>query len=198
MAMGLAQHRIGNPRAAAAAFDSGFVVLGDSIRRFLDRFERVLDSASRVTYTTYSASARTRLETVYWRNTDPIWSVEGTEPRTEFLARVTFAQLRWGADELTLDGVTSDFGNVYVRTGKWQGGRFWRPPGAPEDLRENICVPQAASRITSMIEAEVTSDGLTTTVLPAARAGATAIMVRKTGEFHGVMTATTPRDSRSV
>jgi hypothetical protein len=148
MAMGLAQHRIGNARASATAFDSGFVVLGDSVRHFLDRFERGLDSASRVAFAANSPEARTKVEAVYWRNADPIWSVDGTEPRAEFLARVTFAQLRWGSDELTLDGVTSDFGNVYMRTGKWQAGEadavghFWRPPGSPPDLRIDICVPQ--------------------------------------------------------
>jgi hypothetical protein len=39
---------------------------------------------------------------------------------------------------------------------------------------------------------------LTTTVLPAASAGAAAIMVRNTGEFHGVMIATTPSGSGTV
>ena len=48
------------------------------------------------------------------------------------------------------------------------------------------------------IDAEVTSDGLTTTVLPAASAGATAIIVRKSGEFQGMITPTTPSGSRSV
>ena len=50
----------------------------------------------------------------------------------------------------------------------------------------------------SIIEAGATSDGLITTVLPAASAGATAIMVRNIGEFHGMMTPTTPSGSRSV
>ena len=56
----------------------------------------------------------------------------------------------------------------------------------------------AASSATASIDADVTSDGLTTTVLPAASAGAAAIMVRNTGEFHGVMIATTPSGSGTV
>src|SRR4029453_4803162 len=50
----------------------------------------------------------------------------------------------------------------------------------------------------STIEAEVNSDGLTTTVQPAARAGASFQLVRVSGEFHGVMMATTPLGSYLV
>ena len=53
----------------------------------------------------------------------------------------------------------------------------------------------SASRASSIADAEVTSDGLMTTVLPAASAGATVMMVRKVGEFHGTMAATTPSGS---
>ena len=42
------------------------------------------------------------------------------------------------------------------------------------------------------------SDGLSTIVLPAASAGASDMIAMKVGEFHGVMTPTTPSGSRSV
>ena len=44
----------------------------------------------------------------------------------------------------------------------------------------------------SSIDAEVNSDGLITTVQPAASAGASFQLVSVSGEFHGVMIATTP------
>ena len=69
------------------------------------------------------------------------------------------------------------------------GTTFSAPSGKPTSV---------ASRATSTIEADVTSDGLTTTVFPAASAGPAAIIVRKTGEFQGVITAITPSGSRSV
>ncbi|HYV95888.1 MAG TPA: hypothetical protein VE967_00385, partial [Gemmatimonadaceae bacterium] len=147
MVMGLAQHRIGNARVSAAAFDSAFAVLGDSVRKFLDRFERTLDTGQLHAFVANAPVAQKKIEASYWRNADPLWSVDGTEPRAEYLARVTFAQLRWGSDELTLDGVTSDFGNLYVRNGKWNAGwdgsfYFWRPSEVPADARQDICVPQ--------------------------------------------------------
>ena len=45
---------------------------------------------------------------------------------------------------------------------------------------------------------EVNSEGLMTTVQPAARAGAIFHAVSMMGEFHGVITATTPRGSFRV
>ena len=56
----------------------------------------------------------------------------------------------------------------------------------------------SASLASSTAEAEVISDGLSTTVLPAASAGASDMIAMKVGEFHGVITPTTPSGSRSV
>jgi hypothetical protein len=46
--------------------------------------------------------------------------------------------------------------------------------------------------------AEACSDGLSTMVLPAARAGASLIAVRYSGLFHGMIPATTPIGSCTV
>ena len=48
------------------------------------------------------------------------------------------------------------------------------------------------------VEAGACSDGLITTVHPAARAGATFQVISSSGEFHGVIAATTPTGSRRV
>ena len=50
----------------------------------------------------------------------------------------------------------------------------------------------ANSAANSIIDAEVNSDGLITAVQPAASAGASFQLVSVSGEFHGVMIATTP------
>ena len=44
----------------------------------------------------------------------------------------------------------------------------------------------------------VKGEGLSTTVLPASRAGASFHEASETGKFHGVMAATTPRGLRST
>jgi hypothetical protein len=48
------------------------------------------------------------------------------------------------------------------------------------------------------VEAGECSDGLITTVHPAARAGASFHVISSSGEFHGVIAATTPTGSRRV
>jgi hypothetical protein len=54
------------------------------------------------------------------------------------------------------------------------------------------------SSANSSVEADACSAGLTTTQHPAASAGAAFQLMSSTGEFHGVMAATTPTGSRSV
>ena len=47
-------------------------------------------------------------------------------------------------------------------------------------------------------ETEANSDGFHTTVLPAAKEGASFQVASRSGEFHGVMAATTPSGSSRV
>src|SRR5688500_9810231 len=54
------------------------------------------------------------------------------------------------------------------------------------------------SAANSRVEAGACSAGLTTTVQPAASAGATFQLMSRTGEFHGVIAATTPTGSGTV
>ncbi|MCY1307803.1 hypothetical protein D9M70_577600 [compost metagenome] len=58
----------------------------------------------------------------------------------------------------------------------------------------------AASRISpsSRVEAEVSSDGLTTVVQPAAKANGSFWLTIRKGKFQGVMIDTTPIASRST
>ena len=59
--------------------------------------------------------------------------------------------------------------------------------------------PASTMRIaTRLVVSGVSSDGLTTTVFPAARHGATPRIIWLIGAFHGVMWATTPYGSRTV
>ncbi len=59
--------------------------------------------------------------------------------------------------------------------------------------------PASASSSTNpSVEAGECSDGFTTTVQPAASAGASFQLISSSGEFHGVIAATTPTGSRRV
>lgn len=116
MALGLAQHRLEDSDAAAAAFDSAMSYLPSRERARLDQIERVLrpnaDASARGSDA--ERAARTRL---YWTFADPLWSRGGNESRVEFFARITYAELRWTVEELGVRGADSDRGDVYVRYG---------------------------------------------------------------------------------
>lgn len=78
--------------------------------------------------------------------------------------------------------------------------------GAPTSLPKPVTTlstpagspPSWRRRASSTVEAEVNSDGFTTTVHPAASAGASFHISRSSGELHGVMIPTTPTGSLRV
>jgi hypothetical protein len=82
----------------------------------------------------------------------------------------------------------------------------WRTSAAPAPSPRPVTTlttpsGKPASSITaasSRVEAGETSDGLTTTVLPAASAGHSFHSSSRTGEFQGAMAPTTPSGSRRV
>ena len=79
----------------------------------------------------------------------------------------------------------------------------WRTSGSPTSSPKPVTTlttpggsPASSDRrANSSVEAEVNSDGLITSVLPAASAGAAFQASSNNGEFHGVMQAQTPSGS---
>jgi hypothetical protein len=118
MTLGLASRGLGDAKMAVAAFDTGLARMDPEERGRLIRIERAMAPMDAMRNGTFSDSSRAEREAFYWKNANPLWSVEGAEPRTEFLARITFAQLRWTQEELNIDGVNTDWGNMFIRTGK--------------------------------------------------------------------------------
>jgi len=136
MALGLARQRLRAPREAREAFAHGLAHLSAGERARLDRVDRVMtwwDSARMAPLD--SASKARRAEAV-WRFGDPLWSVEEGKPRDEFLARLTYAELRWPYPEwqdttatvLPAKGADTQRGDLYIRYGppnQIRGGSFW-------------------------------------------------------------------------
>lgn len=114
--LALALHRT-NKEAAVAVFDTAVARLEPRERRRLLAFTRLLSPKDSVSYSNANAERRAAQEQAYWTLTDPLWSRPGNEPRTEFLARVAFAELRWTVEELNVRGAESDRGEIYIRYG---------------------------------------------------------------------------------
>jgi GWxTD domain-containing protein len=118
LTLGLAMHRQGGrPAATTAAFDSAFALLSPDEHKRLDRLERVVKPGDSTRVAQYPAATRAALERIYWMSADPLWSREGNEPHVEFLARVTYAELRWTVEELKVRGADTDRGDVHIRFG---------------------------------------------------------------------------------
>lgn len=117
LALGLAQHRRGERNAAAAAFDSALVHLTASERDYLLDLSRVLAPDAAAAYRAQLPDVRTAFDRFYWLHTDPLWLEPGNLRWVEFLSRLTFAELRWGAPELGVRGLDTDPGRIYARFG---------------------------------------------------------------------------------
>lgn len=121
MTLGLAAHRMRDTRQSAAAFDSGFARLDPLERGRLDNIARVLRPSDAEAIKAWTPGRRALEEKFYWQWSAPLWSREEDQARPEFLARVTFAELRWTVAELGRRGIDSDRGTVHVRYGPADG-----------------------------------------------------------------------------
>ena len=142
LATGLANQRMGESRAATAAFDSALALLDDEERERYTRLSRLLrptpqrgrkasDSAA---FASADSARRERIEKLYWVIADPLAMTPDNEHRLEFLARVAYAELRWTSDDLDRHGADTDRGDIYIRYGPPDAIYAfapWRPdPGA--------------------------------------------------------------------
>ena len=117
LALGLALHRGGSSDRATAIFDTALTRLEPPERARMFAFQRLLSRPDSITYVKGNPAARLATERTLWAMADPLWSRRGRDARTEFLARVTFAELRWTVEEGKVRGADSDRGETYIRYG---------------------------------------------------------------------------------
>jgi GWxTD domain-containing protein len=117
LARGLAQFRLGDQRAAAAAFDGALARMSPAERARYSDVGRLMRPADSTTYAALDAAGRAEAERVYWAFVDPMTLTPENEHRLEFLSRVAHAELRWTSDDLYLKGADTDRGQVWVRYG---------------------------------------------------------------------------------
>lgn len=117
MARAYALHRLDRVDRAEAVFDSALVLLDSAERHDMTRLERVLrvDDAKR--RDTLSPAARMEADSLFWFLADPLRLTKTNEARVEFLARVTFADLRFSSPEFGQKGWKTDRGVIHIRYG---------------------------------------------------------------------------------
>jgi GWxTD domain-containing protein len=82
----------------------------------LTSIQRVLSAEERDGFGVLPPDERDRAEERAWLLIDPMWRVPGNEVRSEFMARVAYAELRWGTGGAG-HGVDSDPGAVWIAFG---------------------------------------------------------------------------------
>jgi GWxTD domain-containing protein len=117
LSLGLALHRIGGYAQTGAVFDSATARLDPAERERLFALGRLLARPDSAAHARRPQVAREAAEHAFWVSADPLWSRGGDDPRAEFMARVTFAELRWTVEERNVRGTESDRGEVYIRYG---------------------------------------------------------------------------------
>jgi GWxTD domain-containing protein len=131
MSLGLALRRRGELASAEAVFDSALARLDRTDRVRLNRPELVMTPREAARFVSLTGAERQAAAATFWRFADPLWARDGSDARTEFLARVTYAELRWTVEEFGVHGIDSDRGHIHVRYGppdmKMQ---IWPQPGA--------------------------------------------------------------------
>ncbi|HEX6535143.1 MAG TPA: GWxTD domain-containing protein [Gemmatimonadaceae bacterium] len=117
LANGLAEHRLGDDRAAASCFRSGLALLPETERARYERLGRIFTAKDSTGLSRLPEGERENLARMYWLMADPLWATRDNEHRLEFLSRVVYAELRFSVEEFELHGADTDQGEVYVRYG---------------------------------------------------------------------------------
>lgn len=116
-ALVLARYRLHPSRTKAASFDSLLARLSPAERARLDRFERIMRPSQVPAVQRVDPAAKAQNEKATWLLAQPLWSLETADPRTEFLARVIYADLRWTLPDGSIRGADTDRGDIYIRYG---------------------------------------------------------------------------------
>lgn len=117
MALGLGLARTGRIAGAAARFDTALAMLTPAERAAIFDLAPILRRRDADRYRTLADSERLAFDRLYWDVSDPLRLTPENEFRVEFLARVSYADMRFGDRERAIRGLETAPGAVYVRYG---------------------------------------------------------------------------------
>jgi GWxTD domain-containing protein len=118
LVLGLADHRLGRDAEAERAFDVGLALLPAATRADMTDLAQILPTREGAGYRSLDATSRSEFDRVFWLVADPLQLTPENEARVEFLARVTWATLRFSSDEFSPQGWRTDRGQIMVRYGE--------------------------------------------------------------------------------
>jgi GWxTD domain-containing protein len=136
MTLALATYRTHPGKEVEPMFDTAFARLDQKERDRLDRLERVLRPPDAPRFHLETPESRAGIANTWWMLADPLWSSQHASARTEFLARVTYAELRWSLDAWHVRGADTDRGDIYIRYGPPSKVVGWVDSGADTAFKD--------------------------------------------------------------
>jgi GWxTD domain-containing protein len=117
LALGLGLHRTRRPAEAAGAFQYALSIMPEEERRHFEDIGRILSRQEEERLAELEGAARREYQRRYWTLANPLFLTETNEFWLEFMARMAYADIRFGVPESRLRGWDTDRGVIYVRYG---------------------------------------------------------------------------------
>ncbi len=129
--LGLSHYRNGNTDAAAKSFETALTHLEDTDRTAFESLDYLLSADEEDLYERDPVAFASR----FWTSKDPRYLTPYNERKLEHYARLVYADLLYGSEDLDLRGWDTERGRILVRY------------GVPQ--RDVVIIPESTSRISS-------------------------------------------------
>lgn len=118
LALGMGLHARGEEDEAAGAFRYALDLMPEGKRQQVRDISRLLTADDAEEMADLSDPAEREYRRRFWIASDPLYLTPSNEFRLEYLARMTYADLRFGVPEYGLSGWETDRGLIWVRYGR--------------------------------------------------------------------------------
>lgn len=117
LALGLGLHATGRQDEAAGAFQYALELMDPGLAEEFLSVARLMTKDDAEAYADLTPDTRREARRRFWLASDPLYLTPSNEFRAEYLARMAYADLRYGVAEYKLPGWQTDKGVIYVRYG---------------------------------------------------------------------------------
>lgn len=118
LALGLGLHRLGREDEAAGSFQYALELMPPETAEEFLSVSRLMTVRDAKAYEGLTPTARQEARRRFWLASDPLFLTPSNEFRAEYMARMAYADLRWGIAEYRLPGWQTDKGVIYTRYGE--------------------------------------------------------------------------------
>ena len=117
LALGLGLHAGGRQDEASGSFQFALELMPPAVAEEFLSVARLMTRREAEAYEDLTPTAREEVRRRFWLASDPLFLTPSNEFRAEYLARMAYADLRYGIAEYKLPGWRTDKGVIYVRYG---------------------------------------------------------------------------------